>query len=260
MNNLYSFFENAFNDNKLVQSYLIGNTKFDDIKEELYKVLSSFFFKNSTNLDENPDLYIYKNDEENISKDDIVELIKNVNTTSQFNNMKVYIIDECEKLNEYSYNSLLKTLEEPNMNVYAFLITRNIDLVKPTISSRCQKIFISSEVKENSTNEEINIITNNLIKIIEDDQLKTISSHPELYVKISDRELFQNVLICMQQKYMDKLNEIIDDNYNSDLVENISKKVLIINNNINLLNNNLNKNLSIDRFVIEMWRCNNENS
>ena len=47
-------------------------------------------------------------------------------------------------------------------------------------------------------------------------------------------------------------NEILDNNN----LTNILNKMLIIDNTINLMQNYLNKNLSIDRFIIEMWRCN----
>jgi hypothetical protein len=39
-------------------------------------------------------------------------------------------------------------------------------------------------------------------------------------------------------------------------IESISKKILVIDNSINLLSNYLNKNLSIDKSIIDMWRCN----
>ena len=260
MNNLYNFFENAYNEDKLVQSYLIGNTKFDDIKEELYKVFNEFFFKSNSNLDENPDLYILKREESIVSKEDIKSLIKEVNTTSQFNNMKLYVIDECEKLNDYAYNAILKTLEEPSPNVYAFLITRNMDSVRPTIVSRCQKVFISSESVDDIDDEEVNIISEEFIKLVEEEKLKTISTHPEIYSKITDKDMLRKILMIIQKKYMDDLNNIIYNDYDKKKVELLSRKILVINNNINLLENNLNKNLTIDRFIIEMWRCNNENS
>ena len=261
MNNLYNYFEKVFNENKLVQSYLIGNTKYDLIKEDLIKIINNFFFKNNINVEDNPDLYILKNDENNISKDDIKDLIKNVNTTSQFNNIKVYIIDECEILNDYITNALLKTLEEPSPNVYAFLITKNINSVKSTISSRCQKLFISSEVLKEELDDEIIKLAEEFINIIENEELKTIGRHPEIYSKISDKEIFKKILIYIQNKYVDNLNSIVNNKLSiDDEIEKISKRILIINNNINLLNNNLNKNLSIDRFIIEIWRCSNENS
>ena len=81
----------------------------------------------------------------NITKDIIKDLLNKLSTTSQFNNNKVYIIDGVEKLNDFADNALLKTLEEPQANIYAFLITNNINSVKPTISSRCQKLYLNSD-------------------------------------------------------------------------------------------------------------------
>lgn len=261
MNSLYSYFENVFNENKLVQSYLIGNTKFDDIKEELFKVFNSFFFKNNKNLEENPDLYILKKEDGIVSKEDIKDLLKKINTTSQFNNIKIYVIDECENLNDYSYNAILKTLEEPAPNVYAFLITKNIDSVKPTIVSRCQKIFISSEVIDNNFSDEIISLSEEFIRLIEDENIKTIARHPEIYNKIVDRTCFKNILLYIQNKYIEDLNNSVNNNSIIDLnIELLAKKILVVNNNINIADNYLNKNLFIDRFIIEMWRCNNENS
>ena len=49
------------------------------------------------------------------------------------------------------------------------------------------------------------------------------------------------------------LNKKILENNN---LTSILNKMLIIDNTINLMQNYLNKNLSIDRFIIEMWRCN----
>lgn len=258
MNSLYDFFNKAYNENKIVQSYLIGNTRLDDIKEELFSIFNNFFFQNNIKIEENPDVYILDNKDDKVSKDDILELIQNVNKTSQFNNIKIYVIDECEKLNDFSYNALLKTLEEPATNVYAFLITRNMDSVRPTIVSRCQKIFISSEVKEENFDEQVNIIGNYLLDLLEEENLNIISKHPDLYTKITDRDMFRNILIYIQSNYMNKLNLLMDNNSNE--IELLSKKILVINSNINLLNYNLNKNLAIDKFLIEMWRCNNENS
>ena len=258
MNSLYDFFNKAYNENKIVQSYLIGNTRLDDIKEELFSIFNNFFFQNNIKIEENPDVYILDNKDDKVSKDDILELIQNVNKTSQFNNIKIYVIDECEKLNDFSYNALLKTLEEPATNVYAFLITKNMDSVRPTIVSRCQKIFISSEVKEENFDEQVNIIGNYLLDLLEEENLNIISKHPDLYTKITDRDMFRNILIYIQNNYMNKLNLLMDNNSNE--IELLSKKILVINSNINLLNYNLNKNLAIDKFLIEMWRCNNENS
>ena len=139
--NIVEYFGKLNEEDKLTQAFLIGNVLFDDIQSEINEVLQKYIFNNSIdNLKDNPDVYILKQDEVNITKDVIKDLLNKLSTTSQFNNKKVYIID----LSDTVFNAILKTLEEPKEGIYAILISNNIDAVKPTIISRCQKIFLSS--------------------------------------------------------------------------------------------------------------------
>lgn len=50
---------------------------------------------------------------------------------------RVCIIDEVQTMNKEFANRMLKTLEEPPANVYFILITTQLNLVLPTILSRC---------------------------------------------------------------------------------------------------------------------------
>ncbi len=50
---------------------------------------------------------------------------------------KVYIVSDCEKMNQEAQNALLKTLEEPPEYVVIILMTANADTFLPTIQSRC---------------------------------------------------------------------------------------------------------------------------
>ena len=259
MNNLYDYFDKIINKDKLSHSFLIGNVRFDDVKNDLYKIFSKFIFNTSSDVESNPDIYIIRAEKGNISKESIKDLLSEISTTSQFNNNKVYVIDEAEKLNDFSYNAILKTLEEPKSNIYAFLLTSNINTIKETIVSRCQKIFISSEIKENEFDEVVVDLGNKLMNYIEKDNIKTISKHHEIYSNIDNRDTLVNVLEYLLEEYFKKINECIENNSN-DEINLLSKKVLVINESINELNNYLNKNLSIDRFIIKMWRCSYENS
>lgn len=55
----------------------------------------------------------------------------------------VFIIDEAERMNETVANSLLKTLEEPRPFAYFILVTEDLQLILPTIRSRCQMLRFS---------------------------------------------------------------------------------------------------------------------
>ena len=52
-----------------------------------------------------------------------------------------------------------------------------------------------------------------------------------------------------------KLNLVIVAEDASNNTKKLLEKILIINDNINYSKKNLNKNLCIDRFLIDMWRC-----
>lgn len=260
MNKIYNYFENLEKENKLTQAFLIGNTNYKQIKYELLEVINKFIFKSDMNLEECPDLYILENDEESVSKDDIKELIRKLSTTSQFNSKKVYIINNCERLNDTCNNAILKTLEEPQEGIYAILITNNMDSVIPTISSRCQKIFVSTSSEE-EVDESYYGIADEIIDKIESNGIKTIVKMPEIYSIIKDRSELKKIYKAIFKRYSESLNILINDKNednvilkNNDIIK-ISKKLLIINENINRINSYLNKNLSIDRFIIDMWRC-----
>ena len=264
--NIVEYFEKLNEEDKLTQAFLIGNVLFDDIKNEINEVLQKYIFNNNIdNLKDNPDVYILKQDETNITKDILKDLLNKLSTTSQFNNKKVYIIDKTEYLSDTIFNAILKTLEEPKEGIYAILISNNIDAVKPTIISRCQKIFLTSSSDKLEFTEELEEITTDLINSIEENGPKTIAKNYKMYNIINDRDKFIQVLKTMMNEYHKVLKSIIEEKeeefLNKKILENnnlssILNKMLVIDNTINLMQNYLNKNLSIDRFIIEMWRCN----
>ncbi len=56
---------------------------------------------------------------------------------------KIVLIDPAEKITMQAQNSLLKTIEEPPAYVLLILIASKIDLLAPTLVSRCQRILFS---------------------------------------------------------------------------------------------------------------------
>lgn len=83
----------------------------------------------------------------------IRDLIDTSKYMSQESKYKVYIIDEVHMLSSSAFNSLLKTLEEPNFNTVFILATTEIQKVPITIVSRCQRFdfhLLSLEVLSNA--------------------------------------------------------------------------------------------------------------
>ena len=132
---LKKYFDEKSSLNSIGHAYMFSNTRYENIKELIEYVCFTYLFKNK-NFENNPDVYIIEPEKNVIKKEKILELENKISITSQVNENKLYIIKECEKLNAFAANCLLKTLEEPEKNVYAFLITSNIDSVLPTIKSK----------------------------------------------------------------------------------------------------------------------------
>ena len=55
LDKLYNYFKNLDSNDKIVQSFLIGNVLYNDIKEELNRVINDFILKKEVKIDENPE-------------------------------------------------------------------------------------------------------------------------------------------------------------------------------------------------------------
>lgn len=88
-----------------------------------------------------PDLKVYPT-KDRLLVADSEEIVFESAVKPIFAGKKVFIIREIDKAMEQAQNKLLKTLEEPENNVYFILTTTNVDLVLPTIRSRCEKTFL----------------------------------------------------------------------------------------------------------------------
>ena len=92
----------------------------------------------------------------------------------------------------------------------------------------------------------------------------------DLTLKGKNQKVFLKALYKLMDEKMKGLNVYVEHTHdrifihlNDEDVNIVSKndikkileKILIINDNINRAKKNLNKNLCIDRFLIDMWRC-----
>lgn len=105
--------------------------------------------------------------------EDIRELLENVQYMPTRGRFKIYIIDEVHMLSRYSYNALLKTLEEPPSYTKFILATTEPQKLPLTIISRClhfhlQKLNINQIYYHllNILNKEFIIFENYAIKLI----------------------------------------------------------------------------------------------
>lgn len=131
-------------------------SKDSDYSFEMAKFLSCLIFDGDMNKGENyqkvcadshPDLKVYPQ-KDKLYVADSEEIVFESAVKPIFANKKVFIIRDIDRGMEQAQNKLLKTLEEPENNVYFILTTTNVNLVLPTIRSRCVKTELG-KLKEN---------------------------------------------------------------------------------------------------------------
>lgn len=201
------------------------------------------------------DLKINGDFETIIKKETIQEIIKIFNYSAlEQAGIKVYVINGIDLLTLEATNSLLKFLEEPNKNTYAFLLTTNKKKVIDTIKSRCLNVIL-----ENTTDLlEIDYFKSKFIQIF----FKNFESNPaNNFIHIRQlinynnnecRQFFLAIIDILKKKEWNKYkitNQIFIqklNNKNNKLIE-ISYKIT------DLLLENLNKELILEKGLIDLY-------
>ncbi len=111
--------------------------------------------QNTTNP--NFDLIDILPDKKDIDIKQIRDLILKMNKSSFNSKPRFILIDNVENLNKNSSNALLKSLEEPNENIY-FILIKSEKKILSTLESRCLNFKISK------SNNEIKKIVNKIFK------------------------------------------------------------------------------------------------
>ncbi|ABF14156.1 DNA polymerase III, subunits gamma and tau [Baumannia cicadellinicola str. Hc (Homalodisca coagulata)] len=74
--------------------------------------------------------------------EDTREILDNLQYAPVYGRFKVYLIDEVHMLSRYSFNALLKTLEEPPVHIKFILATTDLHKIPMTILSRCLQFHL----------------------------------------------------------------------------------------------------------------------
>lgn len=151
---LYQAFHKQVLLNKLSHGYLFTGAKGIGKKELALHVAQSIFCDNPAKNDfcstcttcrrikenEFSDVQVIEPDGQMIKVEQVRDLKSDLSYSSMEYGKKVYIIDGIDKMSISAANSLLKFLEEPQGNIYFFLLTDAVERVLPTILSRVQTI------------------------------------------------------------------------------------------------------------------------
>lgn len=153
----YQIFENAFKHHKIFHAYLLVGEKgtpllniakflaasIIDPKSSPFADQSSLIFERIFN-ENYVDLRVFDSTKGQIKIDEIRQLETDfAKTSSEKYAKRVYIINLVENLSIDATNALLKFLEEPLPETYAFLTTENDKRILPTVLSRVQTVHFS---------------------------------------------------------------------------------------------------------------------
>ncbi len=224
-----------------------------------------------------------------IKKEQLDSLQAEFMQTAVQSQYRIYIIHNAEKMNVSASNSILKFLEEPAPNIIAILITDNMYQLLDTIVSRCQIIsFAKNGETKNSMIEKITdsiYIPTTVEKLTLDKYMETVVHFVEYYESkkentllntqnlwhnvIDDRDKILMAFEMMLLLYKDILNfkmnrkvEYYDEKLSllqkiaeKNSMKELVKKIHIVHLTKEKIKLNVNQNLLIDEFILEI-RCN----
>lgn len=228
---------------------------------------------NLVNLNNLPSLKIIEPDGNAIKKRQIQELKESFSLKPIYSKYNIYIIKNAEKLNSSSANTMLKFLEEPDGQVVGFFITNNKDNIILTIQSRCQflKAEYESDAENNINLDQYKEIIPELKKYLYDleTNAKTaILNNKKIVltkiIQVMNLEVFFKILLDIYRNALyykkDLQSSFIKYGQFEFILENdefmLLKKINLLVEFIENMNYNLNSELMLDRFVLEMGDLN----
>ncbi|MES2614984.1 MAG: hypothetical protein V4591_06185 [Bdellovibrionota bacterium] len=140
------FSSNSFSESdfKLIVQEFCDINLFENKEDNLFVVANA-----------HPDIFIADR-ERNILRLEDIKKIRNFSLyPPQQGKKRLFLIENCERLNANAANSLLKVLEEPPTACLFLLTSHKLSLVLPTIASRVQKVSLSFPQSTTSTIKEI---------------------------------------------------------------------------------------------------------
>ena len=149
---IYKTFVNALETNKLSHAYLLSGSIGMPLKDVAMFLAKSLLCDNPHPLACNEcitcmrvdegnyaDVMVFDGENTKIKKGDIEKITSNFDKTAlEEKGIMIYVLHLVETMTPIAVNSLLKFLEEPGKNIFAFLTTENEAKILPTIISRTQ--------------------------------------------------------------------------------------------------------------------------
>jgi len=181
--------------------------------------------------------------------DEIRSLNESVNYAPSSGKYKIYIIDEVHMLTKEAFNALLKTLEEPPNHTVFILCTTELHKMPATILSRTQRFDFKRISFSDIRNQLENILKEEKMDY-EKGCLKIIAEKSDGSMRDALSMLDQMICLCDNSLSLDIIKNaygIVDEEVYNIMLSMIGKK----NGHkmLSLLNNTLEKGVSLDDFV-----------
>lgn len=264
-NSIIQMITKEFDENNNSHIFLIETNNAEKTLEEIKTIISNIihadeFVKEQLNTESYLEHIIVRPDGAIIKKNQISFLQERLKNKPILSNYLFYSIVHAEDMNDISSNKLLKTIEEPQENVIGFLITTNIDIILPTIKSRCELLHVSYD--ENiDTNDDEKIILDTateLIKLIEQKNLVEFN----LYKNNSVIKENMKAIMGYFKNHYDKAvginirgntdDEVIQFIQKNNTFKTLLKKDKYINKVINKNTEAMNNDLFLEMIYLEM--------
>lgn len=223
-----------------------------------------------------------------IKKEDALNLQLDLKEKALEGKKRICIINNADKLNSSSSNTLLKFIEDPQDNIIIIIVVENRYQLLKTILSRCQIIPLKMDILGQSVlyidklNKLIYNTQNNLSDDQKNSQVYNCLNFIEFYEKnridtllylnkyfhtfFNNRQDVIYAFNIFKLIYLDALknktntnlelfinnHQIIDLISDSNSLENIIRKINLIINFLKIISDNTNLNLVMDKFIIEL--------
>ena len=236
--NFINYVNKIVEKNKIYHAYLIEVDNYDLDMKYVYNFIKMILLNctydeiiKSNNkivklIDKNEysDLFVISSDTLTIKKEQIINLEKEFNNKSLFDNKRFYIVKETEKLNVSSANTILKFLEEPEDDIVAILLTNNRYRVIDTVLSRCQILSLKENLYDLDVSDDVLDFLDFVL------HPKKYFINPKMVVenyfsdKINGRKLLTNIsvilLACINYSVLKNYNNNFKDLFNNILKDN----------------------------------------
>lgn len=224
---IYQTFLNSFRKKHLSHAYLIVGNPGTPLLETAKFFAKSILCDNPSPLacdscitciriddDNYPDFVVMDGEKGSIKKDEVEKIETQFEKTAfETKGKKIYILHLVENMTLQAVNGILKFLEEPGSEIYAFLTTNNESIILPTIISRCQTLHLKQIDRQEVINSAIEIG-------VEQDDAELLSyfyNDPDLIQSYLEDDDNKDDYLDAKKALVELLNSLKEEDYRTSI-------------------------------------------